>query len=300
MLLAGNRPDRGIYAGAVGAWAEAFAAQMTIGCASWAMDALTLLVFNALPACLKEDGLLLFQRVNCLTEDPGEIGCFDPQPSPRRAAHVWGRLARGLVSAWKAAVTVAEGELHLNLPLPGTWACGLKKKPLTVCSDGREILIRKDPETTLSLKIFLSETETRQLLMNGKSFAETPERREGGIQALLPSDGKEIQLTLADTGRIRMTETHHQGICVYRASRLLAMPAGDGPWQAAAAGEIRVQDGVPMLPVRFCPRWKETEGIPADIPVLPVTEGDIRWVPLAAYAETPRRIAVFPRARADG
>lgn len=65
-MLAGRNPSAGVDAAALGAWAETLSTQVTRADAQWACDALEVLVENGLSAAVTEEGIVPFQRANCL------------------------------------------------------------------------------------------------------------------------------------------------------------------------------------------------------------------------------------------
>ena len=67
--------------------------------------------------------------------------------------------------------------------------------------------------------------------------------------------------------------------------------------RALFAQTPKVMLGIDVLESRkFAPiAWKKGNNAPVDVPVLPELTGDIRTLSLTPYADTPVRIALFPR-----
>ena len=104
-------------------------------------------------------------------------------------------------------------------------------------------------------------------------------------------------MRLAEGEALRTLETHHQGICVFRANRLMVMDTAGTDFRVVACGAPTVKEGTVRLPVRKTAAWKERGGMPGEIPVRPEGYGDVFEVPLQPYAETSGRITVFPKER---
>ena len=74
---------------------------------------------------------------------------------------------------------------------------------------------------------------------------------------------------------------------------MLALSA-DGDWAYALCGNGKVTES--GVTASFAPiAWKKGNNAPVDVPVLPELTGDIRALPLTPYADTPVRVALFPR-----
>ena len=105
-------------------------------------------------------------------------------------------------------------------------------------------------------------------------------------------DGDEIVAVL-EQPVMRHSSAYHQATYLTRGPQVLALSA-DGDWAYALCGNGKVtENGVtaPFAPIA----WKKGNNAPVDVPVLPELTGDIRALPLTPYADTPVRIALFPR-----
>ena len=301
VLLAGKATNRGIYAAAIAAWTEAFISQAMLQGAPWAMDALSRIVHNALPACIGAKEPVMYQRVNSLREDPGSAGCAAPEDGTD-SVHVLARLARALGAARKAAVTAMPEGFSLNLSLPGMYVLGLGNEMISVRISGTDAVLRSSNGLRGEFTLFLADTEIRPVRVQmGEQEAETkrPEQVREGTYLLLKGDGsRSCRISYGESEHLVVLSTHHEGICCFSGPRLLTLEARNGTFRTAACGEPVLVDGQPMIPVCDVSGWINRDGIPADVPVLPKTEGETRLEPMYPYSETPVRIAVFPRARA--
>ena len=300
VMLAGTGTDRAIDAAALAAWTEAFADQATALDAPWALNALTRLVWNGLPACIGEKGTVFFQRVNTLRTEKEGAGILCPETDAERETHVLARLARAYAAARKSAVAATPEGFAIQLQLPGRYAVSAGKEPVMLRADEDEIQIRGKKGLRAPIRLFAAETETRDIRveMGEKTAAAESRETEEGIYLTWSGDGSEsCRIVFTAGSRILVQREHHEGISCYRGNRLLAMDAENADYRVAACGEPEVADGQPMLPVRAVPGWRKNRGIPTDIPVLPEAEGEIRRVPLVPYRDAAERISVFPRTR---
>ena len=103
-------------------------------------------------------------------------------------------------------------------------------------------------------------------------------------------DGDVISLTFEQS--LTIEAGHHQGKYVLCGPVLMAAQA-DEKWQAALLSAAQSDNRVvaELAPVKS---WKQRGAMPADIPVLPETEGDAFQQTLQPYAKTAARIALFP------
>ena len=77
----------------------------------------------------------------------------------------------------------------------------------------------------------------------------------------------------------------------------MVCPVTEDNWQLALAGEITEREGVVYAQVKRVPAWKAVNGVPADLPVLPETSGEVFEVAMQPYAATLCRLSVLPRAQ---
>ena len=303
-LLAGREPDKGMDTAALAAWTEAFCAAAQPAEAPWAMEQLTRLAFNALPACLTENGLLSYSRVNSALADPGTADCFAPMGAEK--VYLWARLSRAAVAVWKTAVTQTAKGLSLNVPVYGVWTTGVRQKPVLVKIGKNSLSVRQKEDSAVPVRLFIPVTETRSFLLHrGEEtvpfYPASDEKEETALLVsryhMLPKqEGKEQTLLLRDDHRVYVENTGHEGVCCFACNQLLSWgPENEKGWVAAAGIAQWREDGY-VLPVQQIE--KPGHGFMSNIPVLPLTAGETRFVPLKPYSLCPQRITVFPRKRA--
>ncbi len=301
VLLAGKGTDNPADAAAVAAWAEAFVSQTLIQEAPWALNALTRIVWNALPACLADNGPVLFQRVNAVRPQEDGNGRFAPDDSAGYRVHALARLGRAAASVWKAAVTVTKDGIQMQLGLPGKYAVGVNREPFAVTADETGTAILGKKGVNVPIRLYRAETETRDILveMGGKTAAAEGTSGPEGTFYSWQGDGSEMcRVIYRENDHFSVCREHHESISCFRANELLAAEIQDGDFCFAACGEPMMKDGQPMLPVMRITGWRKKNGDPADVPVLPEGRENRGWVPLNPYRDTAERIAVFPRTRA--
>ena len=299
VLLAGRGTDKGIYAAAQAAWTEAFISQASVSGAPWALNALTRLAFNGMPACIGKNGPVIFQRANTLTDDPGSAGCFDPQESKGQTAHVIGRLARAWAAMYRSAVMPDPEGFSVNLPLEGRFALSAGREPISVRMEKDRITIRAPKGLKSSIRLYMADTETRtaRATMGDKTAVSEENAASEGAYLVMSGDGStDCGINLDRSGRLAVMDTHHEGVCCFEDNRLMAADTGRYDYSAAACGEPETRTDRAVITVKKVSKWNSRAGIPADIPVLPSAEGEPETEELTAYADTPCRIAVFPRA----
>jgi len=285
-MLAGGNPSTGIFNDTLGAWAEAFVCAGMGAHAVWAWDELERLVFNALPACVEETRVQLVQRVNSLAAQETQQGSF---------ALTLGRLARGYALAIQSAVTAWVDGFAVSMLIPGKYAVCDNKMVLTIDAQGERYAIKmhmKNDQKAFFHMRLPAWASSSEILVNG---APTAEYRlvDGciGIERVW-HDGDEIVAVL-EQPVMRHSSAYHQATYLTRGPQVLALSA-DGDWAYALCGNGKVTESGVTAP--FAPiAWKKGNNAPVDVPVLPELTGDIRALPLTPYADTPVRVALFPR-----
>ena len=95
--------------------------------------------------------------------------------------------------------------------------------------------------------------------------------------------------------RLTVSEGHHQSACIRYGGEIMVYVPTEDMWAVALCGEPDVIDGQVVAPLRHVPAWHKRGSVPADLPVLPDTDGETLRVVLMPYAKAPCRIALFPR-----
>ena len=291
-LLEGTSPSAAVSTAALGAWAEALCSAAMGDKADWAFDALERMAYNAMPACLADDRLLAFQRVNSLSVGNADEGCF--YISADHGDRALTRLVRGYAALASSAVTAAADGANVMLYMPGRYAVPVEDELLilTVSASSKGATVtahcKKEMKAVVRLRMPAWSRNTEVALNGADNHAEV----KNGMMAFerVWHDGDVITLTFEQT--LSVMDGHHQGKYVLRGPILMALPA-EGEWQqafvSAAAEDGRV--AAKLDPVK---EWKSKDGVPADLPVLPETAGAPAVHSLAPYAKTPARIALFP------
>ena len=306
MLLAGRGADAGIHPAAVAAWTEAMAAQADLAGHPWAMNELTVLIFNALADCLERlENVDRFCFVNAL-DDSGNRKCMDPEAGSERNSQVLARLARATACVWKHAITAAPDGVRINFLLPGRYMIHTGGQNAIFLAEKDSVHLRCKGDLTMNLSLFCAATETADIVL------QSGEKTDRVLYADEMQDKAGILIRVSRTWRnldtlmfyqgdtIQQKETNHQGVCFFMRNRLMALAVRDSEYRYAVCGSPEIRGGQAFVPVRRISRWPSAMGVPADIPVLPSGEGETMMAPLQPYAGIRARIAVFPRERAHG
>ncbi len=294
-LVEGTSPAEAVSTAALGAWAEALCAAAMGDQGSWAFEALERMAYNAMPACLNGDALLAFQRVNTLSAAE-ESDCFCVAPD--HSARALNRLVRGYAALASCVVTAREDGAAVNLYLPGRYAVSVNDELLIftvkASASGATITVHCKQATEATVRARIPTwSRTTEVTING---VDNHEEVKNGMIAFDRTwhDGDMIELTFEQT--LRVLDGHHQGKYILQGPVLMALPAEGENWKKAyvsvTAEEHRV--AATLDPVK---EWKVKGGVPADLPVLPETEGAPAMHLLAPYARTAARIALFPGRR---
>ena len=291
-LIEGTSPAMAVSTSALGAWAEALCAAALTEKSDWAFDALERMAYNAMPACISGEKLLAFQRVNALTEDVQEADCFSVEKDHANRALV--RLVRGYAALASSVMTARADGACINLYMPGRYAVpmgeGLLIFNISVTAKGANITVHTRQETRATVRLRMPAwSRNTEVMLNGvDNHAEV----KNGMMAFDRTwhDGDVIALTFAP--EIKVADGHHQGKYVLRGPVLMALPAEDA-WQKAFVS-VAGEDNRVVATLDAVDGWKAKGLVPADIPVLPETAGQMEQHQLVPYAKTTARIALFP------
>ncbi len=248
-----------------------------------------------MPACLNGDALLAFQRVNTLSAAE-ESDCFCVAPD--HSARALNRLVRGYAALASCVVTARQDGAAVNLYLPGRYAVSVNDELLIftvkASASGATITVHCKQATEATVRARIPTwSRTTEVTING---VDNHEEVKNGMIAFDRTwhDGDMIELTFEQT--LRVLDGHHQGKYILQGPVLMALSAEGENWKKAyvsvTAEEHRV--AATLDPVK---EWKVKDGVPADLPVLPETEGAPAMHLLAPYARTAARIALFPGRR---
>lgn len=290
-LLEGTSPAAAVSTAALGAWAEALCAAGMGDNADWAFNALERMVYNAMPACLQGDNVQAFQRVNTLGAT-GDSDCFCV--SADHASRALARLVRGYAAVASAAVSARADGASVNLYMPGRYAVPVNEDLLilniSASVTGATITVhtKKEIRTTLRLRM-PAWSRNAEVAINGTD-------NHGEVKNSMLSydrtwhDGDVITLHFEQT--LTISDGHHQGKYILRGPVLMALPAQDA-WRKAFVSASAEDNRVSAV-LDTVKEWKVKGNVPADLPVLPETEGNPDTCALVPYARTSARIALFP------
>lgn len=294
-LLEGTAPSVLMSTAALGAWSEALCAAAMTNDAVWAWEALERMYFNAMPAAVKADHVLSFQRVNALSDAVSSDECFlVGSDHDNRSLD---RLVRGYVAAASSAVAACPGGVSINLYLEGKYGVQIDDRLLMLSmaeSDSccRIVLHCKD-DVKAVLKLRIPQwSKSTDIHVNGTE-CEAGSNCTGSYVKLerLWHDGDVITLHFDKV--LRVHDAHHQGKYVTCGPVLMAMPATDD-WKKSFVSAA-LKDGMVVAVCDEAAEWKASCNQPADIPVLPAPSGKaVTEIQLRPYAEVTERIALFP------
>jgi len=289
-------PSAAVDTAAVGAWAEAFAAQVTVEESVWAFEALETLLVNAMPAAMQGDKLLAFQRVNSLQTDCGIQGCYRADGDAERALV---RLSRAWAAAAGVAVTARPAGADVNLYLPGQYTMKLDDATVRLSMTGDEgvhtlcIAAKKPVKAALRLRI-PGWTENACIRVNDEG---ADEGRPGTYLTLEREWHNGDVVTIEFPQTLRVAEGYHQSASVFYGAKLMAYVPGKD-WGMALCGEPMVKAGKVVASFAPVKDWKTEGDVPADMPVRPETEDNAVEAELVPYAKAAVRMAQFPRCKA--
>lgn len=293
-LLAGGSPSSGVDSAALGAWAETFCAACQMGETDW--SALELMLENAMPHAVQGGKLRTLQRVNELRAADSTKGAY--YLSENRQVRAAARLLRGYAAAYSAAVTQRQKGVDINLYLPGRYVAVQGDQLFSVVVEGGEghytLTLRMKQDMILPLRLRIPAwTENARVSVPQKDIKEG---KPGTVLTLQRTwhDGDVIACDFPRT--LRTLEGYHRGRYAMLGSTLLCMPATEeGGWPMAMVGDARMDEqGRAVCAVLPLKNWKEQDGVPADLPVLPKVRGEEREVALVPYASA-CGIALFPK-----
>lgn len=289
--IGGRSPSCGVDAASLGTWAEALSA-----CDSqetWVCEALETLLENGLPAALNGEKLIPFQRVNGLAENCGVKDCYHVHEGNEQVLRALARLCRGYASAISSAVTVGEGGFSINQYIDGRYAVPMAEGAWAVTITAGKVSIgtRKPGKAAVRLRI-PTWTENACIAVNDEGGYEG----KPGTWLTLERDWQDGDvITLDFPKHVTVSAGHHQSACVRYGAKVMAYVPENDAWNVALCGTPVLEDDRVIATLKRVPEWHKRGPVPADLPVLPETEGEAFRVVLVPYDQAPCRIALFPR-----
>lgn len=292
-LLEGTSPSEMISTAALGAWAEALSAAAMTDQAEWAWNALERMVYNAMPACIEEDRICAFQRLNTLKADVSPSDCFYAMNDHENRA--MNRLMRGYAAIASCAVTARPNGAAFNLYLPGRYAIPMDDE-LMICNvsasaKGATISIHCKNEIKAAVRLRIPYwSKNVEVTVNGADYHNDV---MNGIMTFdrVWHDGDVVELSFEQT--LYVETGHHQGKYVLRGPVLMALSVDENNWRKALVSAAVENNRVTAM-LETVKQWNCRNDIPADIPVLPETDGVQSVSVLTPYARTKSRIVLFP------
>lgn len=296
--LGGKSPASAVDAAALGAWAEAFAICGEVEESAWAYDAAEALLENGMPAALVDGKLVPFQRANGLAVNCGTKDCYHVHEEAQQPWRALNRLVRGYAAMIGSAVMLTPDGADVNLYLPGRYALPMQNGACVMHvagADGKYTLtlsMKQPTQAKLALRV-PSWTKDACITINDEGGDEG----HAGSYLTLEREWHDGDVIRVDFARSLTVESdYHQSAVIRLGAQVMAYVPGEN-WAVALCGEPEMKDGKIIAPVKVVPDWHKRGNVPADLPVLPETEGETIMAELVPYAQAPCRMAVLPRGR---
>ena len=296
--LSGKSPAAAVDAASLGAWAEAFALCGMAEESAWAFDAAETLLVNGLAAALVDGRMVPFQRVNGLSVNCGAKDCYHVHEETEQPWRALNRLLRGYAALVSSAVTLSAEGANINLYMNGRYVLPLKDGACVMTMAGQDgkytvtMNMKQPVKAVVALRV-PSWTKDACISVNDEGGYEG----HAGTYLTLErewNDGDVIHVDYAE--EVTVTEGYHQSALIRLGAKVMAFVPGE-EWAVALCGDPVLENGKVIAPVKRVPDWRKRGNVPADLPVLPETEGDVIKAELVAYADAPCRIALMPQER---
>ena len=291
-FLSGTASDKPVGNLALAAWAEAFGAQMILPETEWATDEMIRIVFNGLEDCLERDVVPDFQMVNTV---------YDAQQNSENRKAVYSRITRAVATAYRNTVMITASGIKINYLLTARYIFMNGKQPVILHTNSNSATFRCKKPFISAVDIYLSKTCTSEISLvrhhEAVSRKQDNSAQKNGIYLRTEREWQnEDGYRLEQNDTVFAEETHHQGICFFADNRLLAAGADTDHYAYAITGVPKKKNGKITVPTAETSRWKMSENIPADIPVLPDVSETITATEITPYYMNRSRIAMFPKA----
>lgn len=294
----GNDPSIAIDAASLCAWTEAFLVQFMHEDSRWAVQEVSTLLCNALPASIIGGKLSPYQRVNMVEKTPLIRECYHTHAPEEQRKRCLIRLCRVAARAVSNAVMTTPNGLDVLLYISGEYDLQLNEKAFRVSishpSDSSiQIMLQGKEEAEATLRLFIPEwMQDMQLAVNGK--AQKVSAKNGAVE-LHGNWHHGDTITLVWVPTVRVVETFHQGRAVFLGDMLMVLDVSDHDWKVAMVGEPRIEDGQVHVSVGEVKNWEQANGVTRPLPVRPKISGEPTDAVLSPYYATPVRLCVFPK-----
>ena len=294
-FLAVNGSNQPVSSASLSAWMEAFCTQLMTGDSEWALDEIIRIGFNGLADALRNPDSRPLQYLNILQQQKESAQAVPEELE----VHTLSRISRAIVGLYRHAVTSSRENIRINYPLPGRFTFP-EKKCIVTLKDDRVCFYSKD-SVQADLMVYSSMTDSREIAadIDGQRYVSSGECSDEGQYFRLSGPlHSHDSVEYLPSGQVLEISTHHQGACFFLDNRLYALPVKDEKWQWAVCGKAETdEEGRVFVPLQYIRHWKDRDGLPADLPVLPVSEEEKVRLQLLPYPESVRRITVFPKVR---
>lgn len=289
-FLGGNGGDQPISALVVSAWTEAFASQLHLKDCEWAAEELNRIVYNALPDFINRYPLPEVRYINGF--DRSQSTAADKQ------VRVCARLTRAAAYACKHMVSVTPGGIRINYLLPASILLKLNKQRTVLRFRSGNVFIQCGTPVESPIDFFVLHPKETDILL---------ERQASKPKVLFHSDTADHAayihtdaaicngdcLVIEQKDNTRILQTHHQGVYILKNNRLMSFAVSEDTYGVAFSQILPGEDcSAEVFPIK---EWKTKNNQPADIPVLPASQGSPVKVLLTPYDQTDHRVTMFPR-----
>lgn len=290
-FLCGSQADQPVDNAALAAWTEAFSSQMILPDSEWALDEMIRIVFNGLDDCLQCDVIPERQYLNTVSER--NIPVNNPEK-------IYARMTRAAAAAYKHAVSLTEDGIRINYLIPARYLLMVQKQNMILHMDSfsAHIQCKKKIYTYADFYIPSIGSYSVMVIRNREQNECTPHHHstDTGCYIRVKGEWKDQDgFVIKESGKAFCEQTHHQGVCFYAGNRLLSAEASPGEYAYTVCEMPEKTDGRFIVQTSITEQWRQKDGQPGDIPVLPEKKGPVSGTELHYYHMTKNRITMFPR-----
>jgi len=298
-FLSGTGSDQYISLTTLSAWADSFAAQLVLADSKWALDEMIRIMMNGFSFAVYNNPIQIQQAVNC-----PDYHAIQPvnQNVSNQEIHAISRAAHTLSLFYRYAVTLGKTQIRINYLLPGQYILHRGKIRLLIQEDNLQV--KRMDDSDLRFLFYCAATETRkiQISINGKEYScnQTDQSVISIAEGRYYSFEEKIQtdsvIWFTEQPCLIEENTHHHGKCWFFSNYLLAVPADPDNWKLAATASPMVENGRSIFGLfTYITNWKEKDGLPEDLPILPKAGDEIKKIEMKPYFQNTNRISMFPR-----
>ncbi|QUA53739.1 hypothetical protein [Aristaeella lactis] len=290
-FLCGSQADQPVDNAALAAWTEAFSSQMILPDSEWALDEMIRIVFNGLDDCLQCDVVPERQYLNTVSERNVPVN------NPEK---IYARMTRAAAAAYKHAVSLTEDGIRINYLIPARYLLMVQKQNMILHMDSfsAHIQCKKKIYTYADFYIPSIGSYSVMVIRNREQNECTPHHHstDTGCYIRVKGEWKDQDgFVIKESGKTFCEQTHHQGVCFYAGNRLLSAEASPGEYAYTVCEMPEKTDGRFIVQTSITEQWRQKDGQPGDIPVLPEKKGPVSGTELHYYHMTKNRITMFPR-----